>query len=153
MIQSDNKPIFMRPGHCAGDLLEAPEWTVIEESPGLVVIDAHIPVQVLNPRQQLFGGFTGTYVDMMAIYTLRTLYPGRADFWITTINMRIDYLEPVLGPRMIMRGELINQGRSTSLIAVTFLNGQGIKLVYSLVTLKRVESRVTDASPVSVGAD
>jgi len=85
---------------------------------------------------------------MMAIYTLRTLYPYREDFWITTINMRIDYLEPVLGPRMIMRGELINQGRSTSLISVTFLDGQGTKLVYSLVTLKRVDRNATDTSSV-----
>jgi acyl-coenzyme A thioesterase PaaI-like protein len=145
MSNEDHKPIFMRPGHCAGDLLEAPQWTVVEEGKGLIVIDAHIPDQVLNPRQQLFGGFTGTYVDMIAIYTLRTLYPSREQFWITTINMRIDYLEPVLGPRMILRGELINQGRSTSLISVTFLDEQDKKMVYALVTLKRVDKR--SASP------
>lgn len=153
MTSSDNKPIFMRPGHCAGDLLEAPAWTVVKETTGLVVIDAHIPDQVLNPRQQLFGGFTGTYVDMMAIYTLRTLYPSREDFWITTINMRIDYLEPVMGPRMSMRGELINQGRSTSLISVTFLDEQGVKLVYALVTLKRVDRRADGSLPTIAGAD
>lgn len=145
MSTDDHKPIFMRPGHCAGDLLEAPTWNVLEEAEGLIVIDAHIPDQVLNPRQQLFGGFTGTYVDMVAIYTLRTLYPSREQFWITTINMRIDYLEPVLGPRMILRGELINQGRSTSLISVTFLDDQGKKMVYALVTLKRVDKRASSA--------
>ncbi|MDO8910124.1 MAG: PaaI family thioesterase [Pseudohongiella sp.] len=141
MGSADNKPIFMRPGHCAGDLLEAPDWHVIEESEGLVLIDAHIPTQVLNPRQQLFGGFTGTYVDMLAIYTLRTLFPDRQNYWVTTINMRIDYLEPVLGPRVRLKGELINQGRSTALIAVTFFDEAGTKLVYALVTLKVIDKK------------
>jgi uncharacterized protein (TIGR00369 family) len=137
----ENKPIFMRPGHCAGDLLEAPAWHVLEESEGQVLIDAHLPAQVLNPRQQLFGGFTGTYVDMLAIYTIRTLFPDRQHYWVSTINMRIDYLKPVVGPRMRMRGELINKGRSTALISVTFYDQAGNKLVYALVTLKLVDEK------------
>lgn len=141
MSNSANKPIFMRPGHCAGDLLQAADWLVLEESEGHVLIDAHVPVQVLNPRQQLFGGFTGTYVDMLAIYTVRTLFADRQDYWVTTINMRIDYLEPVMGPRMRMRGELINQGRSTALISVTFFDEAGTKLVYALVTLRVVDKK------------
>lgn len=136
---TDNRPIFMRPGHCAGDLLEAPDWVIDQESYGYVDIDAHVPDQVLNPRQQLFGGFTGTYVDMVALYTIRTLFPDRESYWITTINMRIDYLDPVLGPRMQLQGRLINQGRSTSLVSVTFLDKAGNKLVYALVTLRVIE--------------
>jgi acyl-coenzyme A thioesterase PaaI-like protein len=131
----------MRPGHCAGDLLEAPDWKVIREAEGLVEIDAHLPTQVLNPRDQLFGGFTGTYVDMIALYTIRTLFPTRDDYWITTINMRIDYLDPVLGPRLRLHGELINKGRSTSLVSVTFLDDAGNKLVYALVTLNVIDKR------------
>ena len=133
MSSQHQQPIFMRPGHCAGDLLEAPDWKVIREAEGLVEIDAHLPAQVLNPRHQLFGGFTGTYVDMIALYTIRTLFPMRDDYWITTINMRIDYLDPVLGPRLRLHGELINRGRSTSLVSVTFLDDAGNKLVYALV--------------------
>lgn len=130
------RPIFMRPGHCAGDLLEASDWKILHESRGRVEIDAHVPARVMNPRQQLFGGFTGTYVDMMALYTLRTLYPVRQDYWITTVNMRIDYLGPVVEPRVRLTGELINEGRSTSLVSVTFYNEAGEKLVYALVTLR-----------------
>lgn len=135
----DDKPIFMRPGHCAGDLVGAPDWLVSREEQGLVEIDAHLPSRVLNPRQQLFGGFTGTYVDLVAIYTVRTLFPKRQEYWVTTVNMRIDYLAPVLGPRMRLKGELINQGRSTLLVSVTFSDEQQNKLVYALVTLKIVK--------------
>ncbi|HDZ08080.1 PaaI family thioesterase [Pseudohongiella sp.] len=139
MSADEQQPIFMRPGHCAGDLLEAPDWRIIREAEGLIDIDAHIPGKVLNPRQQLFGGFTGTYVDMVALYTIRTLFPRREDYWITTINMRIDYLDPVLGPRVRLQGELINKGRSTSLVSVTFFDEDDNKLVYALVTLRVID--------------
>ena len=139
MSSERQPPIFMRPGHCAGDLLEAPDWKVIREEEGFIDLDVHVPTQVLNPRQQLFGGFTGTYVDMVALYTIRTLFPAREDYWITTINMRIDYLDPVLGPRVRLQGELINKGRSTSLVAVTFFDEAGNKLVYAMVTLRVID--------------
>src|SRR5690606_11501889 len=128
----------MRPGHCAGDLVEAADWNVIRQEQGQVEVDAHLPARVLNPRGHLCGGVTGTYVDLIAIFTLRSLYPPRDDYWVTTVNMRIDHLAPVLGPRMILKGELINQGRSTSLVSVTFFDQEGNKLVYALVTLKVV---------------
>jgi acyl-coenzyme A thioesterase PaaI-like protein len=136
--------IFMRPGHCAGDLVEAAKWNILREERGLVEVDVHIPRHMLNPRQQLFGGFTGTYVDMISIYTARTLYDDSANFWASTINMRIDYLEPVVGPRVLLRGELIKQGKSTSLIATHFIDGDGNRLVYAITTLRMVDKREAD---------
>lgn len=138
--QLDNreKPLFMKPGHCAGDLVEASEWKVVREQPGLVEFDVHLPGHLLNPRRQLFGGFTGTYVDMVAIYTVRTLFTGTPGFtWASTVNMRIDYLQPVTGPRFRLLGEMINDGRTTSLVATTFLDQTGDKLVYALTTLRK----------------
>lgn len=129
-------PIFMRRGHCAGELLSAREWVVVSETPGHIELDVEVPQRVMNPRQQLFGGFTGTYVDMVALYTIRTLFSAGEDFWITTVNMRIDYLEPVTGPRVRLRGELIKQGRSTSLVAVHFEDPEGNKQVYALATMR-----------------
>jgi len=129
-------PIFMRPGHCAGDLLKVSEWVVRDESRGDIELEVQIPERVMNPRQQLFGGFTGTYVDMVALYTIRTLFPADEDYWITTVNMRIDYLEPVVGPRIRLRGELIKQGRSTSLVAVHFMDMAGNRQVYALATMR-----------------
>lgn len=126
----------MRPGHCAGDLLNASQWVVREESRGGIELEVDIPERVMNPRQQLFGGFTGTYVDMVALYTIRTLFPADEDYWITTVNMRIDYLEPVVGPRIRLRGELIKQGRSTSLVAVHFMDMAGNRQVYALATMR-----------------
>src|SRR5262249_47203634 len=58
-------------GHPAGDFLEAYDWHVLEESPGVLRIRAHLPAHVRNPRGQLFGGFTPTYVDLVALFTVR----------------------------------------------------------------------------------
>jgi len=134
----DDRPLFMRPGHSAGDLVEASEWKILREERGLVEVEAHLPYQVLNPRGQLFGGFTGTYVDMISLYTCRTLNEdSSASPWSATVNMRIDYFAPVLGPRFNLLGELINDGRSTCLIATTFSALDGEKLVYAITTLRK----------------
>jgi len=134
----DDRPLFMRPGHSAGDLVEASEWKILREERGLVEVEAHLPSQVLNPRGQLFGGFTGTYVDMISLYTCRTLNEdSSASPWSATVNMRIDYFAPVRGPRFNLLGELINDGRSTCLIATTFSALDGEKLVYAITTLRK----------------
>jgi acyl-coenzyme A thioesterase PaaI-like protein len=74
MIDVNDRPIFLKPGHNAGDLLESREWKILREERGLVEVEAHLPSHLLNPRDQLFGGFTGTYVDMISIWTVRTLF-------------------------------------------------------------------------------
>ena len=58
-------------GHPAGDFLEAWAWEVLEEDVGYLRVAAHLPDHVKNPRGQLFGGFTPTYVDLIALFTAR----------------------------------------------------------------------------------
>jgi acyl-coenzyme A thioesterase PaaI-like protein len=137
-LPPSTKPVFLSPGHNAGDLVESHQWKILQEEPGLVEVDAHLPDHLLNPRNQLFGGFHGTYVDMIAIYVARTLITAESDFkWSTTVNMRIDYFAPVEGPRFLLKGELINDGRSTCLVATTFSDPDGNKLVYAITTLRK----------------
>lgn len=134
------KPIFLTPGHNAGDLLESPKWKVLREEPGLVEVDAHLPEYLLNPRKQLFGGFHGTYVDIISLFTARTLFNEQNQFkWSSTVNMRIDYFAPVMGPRFLLKGEVVNDGRATCLVATTFTDFDGNKLVYAITTLKKTQ--------------
>ena len=58
-------------GHPAGDFLEAWAWDVLDEAPGFIRVEAALPEHVKNPRGQLFGGFTPTYVDLIALFTVR----------------------------------------------------------------------------------
>ena len=133
-----DRPIFLKPGHNAGDLVESGKWKILREERGLVEVDAHLPDHLLNPRDQLFGGFTGTYVDMISLFTVRTLFKSQEDFkWSATVNMRIDCFAPVLGPRFLLKGELIKDGRTTCLVATHFTDIQGNKLVYAITTLRK----------------
>ena len=134
---NDDRPLFFRPGHNAGDLVEAGSWRILREEPGLVEVDAHLPEHLMNPRRQLFGGFTGTYVDMISLYTVRSLFPRGEFQWSATVNMRIDYLAPVTGPRFRMKGELISDGRSTCLVACTLADPEGNKQVYAITTHRK----------------
>ncbi|MDA1371785.1 MAG: PaaI family thioesterase [Proteobacteria bacterium] len=135
---SSKRPIFLKPGHNAGDLVESYKWKILREERGLVEVDVHLPDHLLNPRNQLFGGFTGTYVDIMSIYTTRTLFTDSEEFrWAATVNMRIDYFAPVQGPRFLLKGEVINDGRTTCLIATHFTAVDGTKLAYAITTMRK----------------
>jgi acyl-coenzyme A thioesterase PaaI-like protein len=128
----------MRSGHAAGEFVEASKWKVLREEKGFVELDVHLPKQLLNPFGQLFGGFTGTYIDMVSIYVVRTLYAGQPGYTrSSTVNMRIDYLQPVLGPRFRLVGEAIKDGRSTCLTATKFLDNDHNLLVYAITTLRQ----------------
>ena len=135
---SSKRPMFLKPGHNAGDLVESYKWKILREERGLVEVDVHLPDHLLNPRNQLFGGFTGTYVDIMSIYTTRTLFTDSEEFrWAATVNMRIDYFAPVQGPRFLLKGEVINDGRTTCLIATHFTTVDGTKLAYAITTMRK----------------
>ena len=130
--------ILLPPGHNAGDLVESYKWKVIREAPGELEVKAHLPERLLNPREQLFGGFHGVYVDLMSIYAARTLLTDAQPVrWSTTINMRIDYFTPVEDESFLLNSEVINDGKSTCLVATTFKSTEGRKLVFAIATLKK----------------
>ena len=130
--------ILLPPGHNAGDLVESYKWEIIKEAPGKLEVKAHLPDKLLNPRDQLFGGFHGVYVDLMSICAARTVPSDTKTFkWSTTINMRIDYLAPVDGENFFIESEVVNDGKSTCLVATTFKSTEGRKLVFAIATLKK----------------
>jgi len=132
---------LMGRGHPAGDFLEAYEWELLDEAPGLLRLSCHLPAHVRNPRGQLFGGFTPTYVDMVALQTVRA---GRRQEWsagprnwLATTNMRIDYFEPILGPRFEIESRLEKARGRTRFVSTRFLQ-DGEMAVYALTTMREV---------------
>ena len=132
---------MMSAGHGAGDLLEAPKWRVVEEAKGLLIVDVHLPDALKNPQGQLFGGFTPTYVDLVSLYTVHSAEPdkdpGSPRSWLTTINMRCDYFEPIVEPRFIIRGEVINQRGLTSLVSTKFFQGE-VMAAHAMTTIREL---------------
>ena len=150
-------------GHGAGDVLEAWKWRVLEEGPGLLVVECDLPEQLKNPQGQLFGGFTPTYVDFVAIQTVHTLDPESKNpeaprNWMVTINMRCDYFEPIMGPTFRVKGEIINQRGLTSLVSTTFYTdaadtdaGETVA-AYAITTLRMVPGVTIPSEPAPNGS-
>ncbi len=130
-------------GHPAGDFLEAWKWKVVERGKGYLKIDAHLPDHVRNPRGQLFGGFTPTYVDLVSLFASRTGDAGASESsapqWLATTNMRVDYFDPVLGPRFTIEARIVRERGRTVMVETRFIDpGDGKLLVFALTTLRRV---------------
>jgi acyl-coenzyme A thioesterase PaaI-like protein len=128
-------------GHPAGDFLEAWDWRVVEEDPGRLVLDVHLPDHVRNPRGQLFGGFTPTYVDLVALFTVRA-GPGRTDpatprGWLATTTLRVDYFEPIVGPRFTIDSTLDKRRGRTCFVTTRFLQ-DGELVAHAVTTLREV---------------
>lgn len=126
-------------GHPAGDFLEAYEWKVLEERAGYLRIEAPLHDKVRNPRGQLFGGFTPTYVDMVALMTVhagedRT---GPPTTWLATTNMSIDYFEPILGPMFVIESEMEKRRGRTCFVITRFFQDD-VLAVYAKTTMRAV---------------
>lgn len=132
-------------GHPAGDFLEAWAWDVLERDDGYLRVSAHLPDHVRNPRGQLFGGFTPTYIDMIAIFTVRaTAEPAlrRSGGWLATTSMRVDYFEPVVGPTFILESRQEKQRGRTHHVLTRFLQ-DGELAVLAATTMRDVAVEAT----------
>lgn len=126
-------------GHPAGDFLEAWAWDVDEERDGYLRLTVHLPEHVRNPRGQLFGGFTPTYVDLVALFTVRAGQERTGSFrsWLATTNMRIDYFEPITGPRFEIESVREKRRGRTTMVATRFFQ-DGELAVYALTTMREM---------------
>jgi len=128
-------------GHGAGDLLEAFDWLVLHEEPGLLRVRAHLPDRLKNPMGQLFGGFTPTYVDMVSLYTVHTGEPDADPTsprnWLTTLNMRCDYFEPIVNDIFEIQGEVVNRRGLTTLVSTKFFQEEQMA-AHALTTIREI---------------
>ena len=123
-------------GHPAGDFLEAYEWRVEEERAGFLRLAVHQPDRVRNPRGELFGGFTPTYVDLVALHTVRAgarqAGPGG---WLATADMRVDYFAPIRDERFWIESEVLNRSGRTHHVQTRFLGAEGELLALAMTTI------------------
>lgn len=111
-------------GHTAGDFLGAHDWLVLEKREGYLRLECGLPDRVRNPRGQLFGGFTPTYVDMVALFTVHAGegigLDGPPRRWLATTQMTVDYFEPITGPTFTIESELEKRRGRTSFVLTRF---------------------------------
>lgn len=127
-------------GHPAGDFLEAYRWTVLEEGVGWLRIRAHLPKHVRNPRGQLFGGFTPTYVDLVALFTVHageTRETPGFHYWLATTNLRVDYFEPILHDEFVIESRLVKARGRTHFVETRFYDPEDVLAVFAVTTMRR----------------
>ena len=127
-------------GHRIGDQLDAPAWKVLEDGGTRLVVEATLPTLLQNYRGQLFGGFTGAYVDFIALAAVRQQMNAdeRQSMGLTTLSMRIEYFEPVTGPRFLLEAEIVKQRGANCFVEVRFRGLDGSLLVAASAALRRL---------------
>ena len=128
-------------GHPAGDFLEAYDWKLLEDAPGLLRIRAHLPTHVKNPRGQLFGGFAPTYVDLVALFTVRageTDEAARFSTWLATTNIRVDFFEPVVSPQFLIESRLVKKRGRTNFVETRFFDPEDTLAIFALTTMREI---------------
>jgi acyl-coenzyme A thioesterase PaaI-like protein len=126
---------LMGPGHPAGDFLNGPDWRVLEESAGRLVVDVPLVDAAKNFRGHLFGGFAPTYIDLVALRTVSAGARERAHGWLVTLNLRVEYFEPVEGPRFLIESRVVNRRGRTLLVEVSFRDHAGKMLLFATLML------------------
>ncbi|MBI5506738.1 MAG: PaaI family thioesterase [Deltaproteobacteria bacterium] len=119
--RTDDPERMIGRGHPVGDFLEAYDWKVLGERVGFLRLACHLPDQVRNPRGELFGGFTPTYADLVAVFTGRA---GRRQetprSWLSTASLRVDYFAPIDGD-FIIESEVLHRTGRTQHVQIRFL--------------------------------
>jgi acyl-coenzyme A thioesterase PaaI-like protein len=126
---------LMGPGHPAGDFLDGPDWRVLEESAGRLVVDVPLVAAAKNFRGHLFGGFAPAYIDLIALRTVSAGTGERAHGWLVTLNLHVEYFEPVEGPRFIIESTLAKRRGRTLFVETRFKDTEGKLLLFSTATL------------------
>lgn len=125
----------MGPGHPAGDFLDGPEWLVVEEGEGRLLVDVPLVDAAKNFRGHLFGGFAPAYIDLIA---LRTVSAGRRHEqhgWLLTVNLHVEYFEPVEGPRFLIESRIVKRRGRTIFVEVIFMDASRKALLHATTML------------------
>jgi acyl-coenzyme A thioesterase PaaI-like protein len=99
------------------------------------VVDVPLVPAAKNFRGQLFGGFAPAYIDLIALRTVSAGTGERAHGWLVTLNMHVEYFEPVEGPRFVIESTLAKRRGRTLFIETRFKDPEGKLLLFATATL------------------
>lgn len=139
-------------GYPMGDFLEAHRWKLLEESPGRLRIRAHVPDHLKDASGQLSSAFVGTYVDVVAMFTVRAGEPRRFTSWLSTVTMRLDHFEPLSGPELWVDSLVLKRQGRTAVIETRFYGQPESLAVIALTTIREIpfsDTKADDARPSS----
>ncbi len=139
-------------GNSPASYLEAERWQLQKIGPGQLDVQCHLPECVLNSAGMLFGGFTPTYIDLIAIWASMTTLGGEAA-WMVTVNMRVDYFEPIVPPGFRALARVLNIRKRDYFVETRFEDEQGTLLANGITTLRKITGIPSGVSPQAMSDD
>ena len=133
---------FICQGHPIGDLLEAHRWKVVAGRPGEPSIHAHLPAPLRNLKGQLFGRLTPTFLDLVGVLTVHAGEPKKEigfPFWLSTVNLRMDYFEPIASDEFRIQSRVIRRRPRICLVETSFLDPEDTVAAIGWVTVNVAE--------------
>ena len=117
------------PGRAAGPRLWPPPvadligFRVSSVEPGLAVVELDAGPQHLNPMGTVHGGILCDVADAaMGVAYAATLRAGES---FTTIELKINFLRPVVAGPLVATGRVVKAGRTVGLVECDVVDAEG----------------------------
>ena len=117
--------------------LEADRWELQRLDRGTLDVHCHLPEKLLNPVGTLFGGFTTTYIDLISIWASMSAQADPSP-WMVTVNMRVDYFEPISPPGFRALARVLNVRKRDYFVETRFEDDKGTLLVNGITMLRQI---------------
>ncbi|WP_338450647.1 PaaI family thioesterase [Niallia oryzisoli] len=104
----------------------------IELSEGAAILELPIIYEITQSRGNVHGGVVASLVDAAVGAALRSLLPGGKAG--VTVELKVNYLRPASGDRLIAKGRVIKKGNSLVVGEATILNDEEKEVAVGLVT-------------------
>ncbi len=105
--------------------------TVDEVHDDGVTVSCPFREELMNMHRTVHGGVTATLADVAGGFSTMARYG--ADRLATTVDLKLNYLAPIKGPRLIARGRILKAGKTLCVIQVEVGDG-GTTGAIALVT-------------------
>ncbi|ACL05550.1 thioesterase superfamily protein [Desulfatibacillum aliphaticivorans] len=96
---------------------------VTELGPGVATVEAEISRKHMNPFGALHGGVYSSLIDTAAFWSAYCDLPE--DQGLVSIDLKVDFLAPVLGPRVVVKGKRLKSGKTIYLAQAEMFDEKG----------------------------
>lgn len=96
--------------------------TVDEVHDDGVTVSCPFREDLMNMHRTVHGGVTATLADVAGGFATMSRYG--ADRMATTVDLKLNYLAPIRGPRVIARGRILKAGKTLCVIQAEIGDGK-----------------------------
>jgi uncharacterized protein (TIGR00369 family) len=100
---------------------------LVDVTPGRVVIDVALRPDLTQQAGYFHGGVLGALADSAGGYAALSLMPAGAE--VVTVEYKINFMRPAIGPLLQATGTVIRAGKSITVVAMECRSGPPDALV------------------------